>query len=77
MCDNKGKTITKYEHNQIFGAYCDKPWSSKDWIKGDGKFFPILLQLKKITKILVKIIGNFRFSNCFALNSGFYSIIFK
>ena len=42
LCDNKGKTliIIKSEHNQIFGAYCDKPWNSNgEWIVGDGNSF--------------------------------------
>ena len=32
--------IIKSEHNQIFGAYCDKPWNSNgEWIEGDGNSF--------------------------------------
>ena len=43
--------IIKSENNQIFGAYCDKPWNSNGkWIKGEGKSFLFSFTKNRILK---------------------------
>ena len=57
LCDQIGKTliVIKSEHNQIFGAYCDKPWNTNGkYIEGDGKSFLFSFTKNRILKCVDK-----------------------